>query len=435
MNAIIKSGFKKGLSIAFAYLGKCLVDRAFKLFDEWWDKRHNRQESELADHIEQESEELAPSETLDNVITKSESNKEIELFPNLLHKGDTCLICASPNVGKSTLAMQMGLDIAAGRSSQLTVGSEKRTFAPQTVYYYDGEMRNSDMLNRFGKGTGTYPNAFLRVRGGELDSLEKLYNDMEQRVTKKHPNEDCTVILDNIACFCRNKSSNAVSKFLKSLNALKAKYEERGHKLTVLIVIHTSKKYAKYAPLELKDIAGAAEFGRFANSAIALMESGLGNNKRILKILKYKYGAIPQEVSIVNLVSEPYLHFEFECSMLEEEALPVKVKTGKAAHSKTKEKAVAMDAGVFFAGSIHSDMGSIRTDSTPKDGRRKVSLPILQRMKQLSESGAKQTIIANILNLSRKNVNIYLRDIKRGKYDLAMSCYPAVSSLGGTFPV
>ena len=286
MNAIIKSGFKKGLSIAFAYLGKCLVDRAFKLFDEWWDKRHNRQESELADHIEQESEELAPSETLDNVITKSESNKETELFPNLLHKGDTCLICASPNVGKSTLAMQMGLDIAAGRSSQLTVGSEKRTFAPQTVYYYDGEMRNSDMLNRFGKGTGTYPNAFLRVRGGELDSLEKLYNDMEQRVTKKHPNEDCTVILDNIACFCRNKSSNAVSKFLKSLNALKAKYEERGHKLTVLIVIHTSKKYAKYAPLELKDIAGAAEFGRFANSAIALMESGLGNNKRILKILK-----------------------------------------------------------------------------------------------------------------------------------------------------
>ena len=141
----------------------------------------------------------------------------------------------------------------------------------------------------------------------------------------------------------------------------------------------------------------------------------------------------------INVTPQLYdvwlLDFEFECSMLEEEALPVKVKTGKAAHSKTKEKAVAMDAGVFFAGSIHSDMGSIRTDSTPKDGRRKVSLPILQRMKQLSESGAKQTIIANILNLSRKTVNIYLRDIKRGKYDLAMSCYPAVSSLGGTFPV
>lgn len=56
-------------------------------------------------------------------------------------------------------------------------------------------MRNSDIRKRFGENMGKYPNTFIRIQGGELDSLGKLYNDVHQRITSEHPHEDCTVIL------------------------------------------------------------------------------------------------------------------------------------------------------------------------------------------------------------------------------------------------
>lgn len=114
---------------------------------------------------------------------------------------------------------------------------------------------------------------------------------------------------------------------------MKEEYENRGNSLTVLIVIHTIKTHNKYTPIELEDIAEAAEFSRFTNSIIALEECRLGKNKRILKSLKYKYDAIPEEVSIVNLMKDPELHFEYECSMLEEDAILLKNGKGNREHT------------------------------------------------------------------------------------------------------
>lgn len=76
-------------------------------------------------------------------------------------------------------------------------------------------MRNSDIRHRFRRGMDKYPKTFLRVRDNNLNSLEKLINDIRRRVTNEHPNEDCTVAIDNIASFSRNKSKNEVGDFLK----------------------------------------------------------------------------------------------------------------------------------------------------------------------------------------------------------------------------
>lgn len=400
------------------YAGKRAIDEGIKAIKESLRKRKSRKAMVTPDSVTENLDEMIPSETLNEVLSKSDSKRETELVDNFLYKGDTCLICARPNVGKSILTMQIGLAIAEGENSKLTPICEKQKILPQVVYYYDGEMRNSDIRHRFRRGMDKYPKTFLRVRDNNLNSLEKLINDIRRRVTNEHPNEDCTVAIDNIASFSRNKSKNDVGDFFKALNALKEEYENRGNSLTVLIVIHTIKTHNKYTPIELEDIAEAAEFSRFTNSIIALEECRLGKNKRILKSLKYKYDAIPEEVSIVNLMKDPELHFEYECSMLEEDAILLKKwkkGTGSTRPVSSAEGSTPADdtEQSLDEGNQSGMKEGIASNPSPKDRRKEVTPEILLRMKQMHDEGMTQEMIGKSLNLSRKTVNKYLQQIKR----------------------
>lgn len=401
------------------YAGKRAVDEGIKAIKKHLRKRKSEKERAVADSVAENPDEMAPSETLNEVLGKSDSNRETKLVDNFLYKGDTCLICARPNVGKSILTMQIGLAIAEGESSKLTPTYEKQKIPPQVVYYYDGEMRNSDIRHRFRRGIDKYPKRFLRVRDNNLDSLERLVNDIRRRITKEHPDEDCSVAIDNIACFSRNKSKNDVGDFFKALNALKEEYENRGNSLTVLIVIHTVKTHDKYTPIELEDIAEAAEFSRFTNSIIALEECRLGKNKRILKSLKCKYDAIPEEASIVNLVENPELHFEYECSMPEEDAILLKKRkkgTRSARLELAEDSTPANDTGQSPNEENQSGIEEETSfNSPPKDGRKEVTPETLLQMRQMYDEGITQEMIGKSLNLSRKTVNKYLQQIKRGE--------------------
>lgn len=392
MNKSLKKIIEMSAVQLIVYIGKKIV----KQIEKWWYKKNVVQ----TNHIIKRSDKLAPSETLNDAINKDTSTQEISLIHNMLYKGDTCLIVGAPNTGKSILAMQIGLDIAGGKKSKIAPNNDNQVIKPQQVYYYDGEMRNSDIRKRFGENMGKYPNTFIRIQGGELDSLGKLYNDVHQRITSEHPHEDCTVIFDNISCFNRSKSTKDVNGFFLSINTLKAKYERQGCNLTVIIVIHTAKNYKKHKPLELNDLSGSAEFSRFANSAIALTESRFGNRKRVLKILKYKFGSTPSEVSVCNIASHPYLHLEYECSIPEEAALP----TPKTAKPRiTKESTLANQPVENNA----------QPNSAKQDKRRKVTQEVLSQIKQLYNEGKTQQHIADLLQLCRKTVNKYIKSIKQ----------------------
>ncbi len=402
MKKTVTKIFEKSLIGVLIYLGKRVVN--FVL--DWAGKKVLYKKTIHDNHETEKPAESAPAETLNDALIKSTSKQGMSLIANLLFKGDTCLICGAPNTGKSILAMQIGLDIAGGKKSMIVPNNDNQVIEPQPVYYYDGEMRDSDIRNRFGENMCKYPNSFLRVKGGEINDLEQLYKDVSQRILKEHPHEDCTVVFDNIACFNKKKRVDAVSNFLLSINKLKAKYEKRGCNLTVLIVMHTAKEYNKYKPLELNDLSGAAEFGRFANSAIALTESRFGNDRKVLKILKYKFGSIPNEVSINRIVSHPYLHFEYESSMSEEAALPTKKSKNVAVRSCMTANSVQAVTEQFSATNNH-----IIVDNR-QDKRRKVTPEVLLRMRQLYNEGKTQQKIAELLHLCRKTVNKYIKPIK-----------------------
>lgn len=406
MKYFLKDILKSSAIAILKYAGKKILNQIGR----WFVNILRNNKTDQTNQTSDKSDELAPSETLNDTINRNTSNEKTNVIPNVLYKGDTCLIIGAPSSGKSMLTMQIGLDIAGGKNSKIVPNHDTHKIKPQKVYYYDGEMRNIDIINRFGGNLDKYPNTFLRIKGGELDSLSKLFNDVHQRIGPKQQDEDCTVIFDNIACFNRKKSTKDVNCFFLSINKLKSDYEKNGYNLTVIIVIHTAKEYKKYKPLELNDLSGSAEFGRFANSAIALTDSKFGNNTRIVKVLKCKFGCIPDEVSICKITTDPYLHFEYERSMPEEDALPTK----KIVRYKAKNKLTQQDdtKGVKQK-EIQSLYESIQAYPTKRDKRRKVTKEVTEQIEKLYKEGKTQLQIANLLHLCRKTVNEYLKPIKQ----------------------
>ena len=177
----------------------------------------------------------------------------------LVSKGDLCVVVSQPGVGKSILASQMGDDIARGKASLLIPNSEVRQ-DPQPVFYWDAEMDSDDMKERYPEGLS---GSFIRFshcnyRDG-FHLLKHIYDVVSSLFT------DATIILDNWKALSARIEAYY---FLTGLKKLQSLFEEKGARLTIIIVIHTTKEACKKYDVDLGDVAGAAEITRYAKTVL-----------------------------------------------------------------------------------------------------------------------------------------------------------------------
>ena len=76
---------------------------------------------------------------------------------------------------------------------------------------------------------------------------------------------DATIVLDNWKALSARMDA---FYFMTGLRHLQEMFIERGSRLTVIIVIHTTKEACKKYEVDLGDVAGAAEITRFAKSVL-----------------------------------------------------------------------------------------------------------------------------------------------------------------------
>lgn len=94
--------------------------------------------------------------------------------------------------------------------------------------------------------------------------------------------------------------------------------------LTIILVAHLSKRNSKN-PIEIKDILGSSVIANYADSIIAVGNTCEGDHIKYLKQLKSRSSIKMSEVAVLEIVEEPYLHFEFREYDMEENLLPKKV--------------------------------------------------------------------------------------------------------------
>ena len=173
--------------------------------------------------------------------------------------GDLLMLVSEPGVGKSVLAFQMADDIAEGKESKLFHEPEGHQ-PPQPVYYWDAEMDSDDMKERYPKGLSNNLVRFphCNYRDG-FYLLKHIYEVVSPLST------DATIVLDNWKALCAKISPYY---FMTGLKKLQSSFVKKGARLTVIIVIHTTKEACKKYEVDLGDVAGAAEITRYAKTVL-----------------------------------------------------------------------------------------------------------------------------------------------------------------------
>jgi len=262
-----------------------------------------------------------PGKNLFNVYSANhwmELNKNTpapnQLFGELWHMGELCILFADTNAGKSILAVQIG-NALAGRWQMEPFGLE----APQcNVVYIDFELSGKQFQSRYTHQEVIYQfnKGFYRAEfnpGADMPLDFKTYEEymnaaVEYAITSTGAD---VLIIDNITCL--RDGTGHVSQALPLMRHLKALKTK--HQVSILVLAHTPKRNPA-RPITRNDLQGSKMLVNFADSAFAIGVSRRDPSLRYLKQVKQRathevYGQT--NVCVFRIVKpQNFLHFKFE---------------------------------------------------------------------------------------------------------------------------
>lgn len=260
---------------------------------------------------------------LDNVETlqgervcssdRATRKERLPLVGTLLSRGDLCLLVSNPGIGKSALAYDMANSIAEGRESKLFHTPEGHQ-PPQVVYYMDAEMNLDDMGERYPQGLSFN---FIRIPiHTPRPDVYYLLKDIVEIVGVKDITSDKTIVIDNIAAVAFGMNAKTLLVGLKSIQGM---FEKQGFRLTVIVVVHTTKE-AKDRP-ELEDVAGSADLTRLTTKVLFLNPT---EHEGVVRINDGKHRATRKNKDLIvvrqgGVGFDENLHFEAVENVMSEE--------------------------------------------------------------------------------------------------------------------
>lgn len=257
--------------------------------------------------------------------------KARRLYGDLWYEGETCILFADTNVGKSILAVQIANAVASG--CEPFIPCLQCEAGRQPVIYADLELSKRQFLNRYSSPDGmpiyldkglmrvelNYADWEILQTLGEKTSFEdQLLEDIESMVK----NTDIkVVVVDNITFLtsCTEKSYDAM-QLMKRLISLKQRYG-----VSLLVLAHTPKRDL-HRSITGNDLQGSKSLLNFADSAFAIGLSRRDPALRYIKQIKQRnceqmYGA--DNVILTRITTEEpvegFLRMQYEGFGHEEE--------------------------------------------------------------------------------------------------------------------
>lgn len=244
-------------------------------------------------------------------------SEEEKIFGDYIHQRELALIVGDTNSGKTLLAG----DIALANNDNLCHWNEPMNNVKRKTIYIDGEQNDPQIARRYENLLECASGDLIRGRFTEAeydDCIEDKLLAIEKLIRK---NSDAKLlIVDNLMCMLNNGNSvRQAQQFIQGLKRIKEMND-----LTIILVAHLSKRNSKN-PIEIKDILGSSVITNYADSIIAVGNTCEGDHIKYLKQLKSRSSIKMSEVAVLEIVEEPYLHFEFREYDMEENLLPKKV--------------------------------------------------------------------------------------------------------------
>lgn len=218
-----------------------------------------------------------------------------ELVHHILVEHETTILFGDTGLGKSTLAMQMALDVA-------DMG--------ERVLYVNFELSQKQLAKRFPDRV-IPPTLFIAsidyTLMHDVTDQSLILEEIEKTAAECATS---VIIIDNLTNLCINsKEGGEAGNVMLRLISLRMI-----HDWTMLILAHVPKRKPG-DPLSLNDLAGSKILSNFADNVIGLNKSKLGKDKRY--IIQLKYRSMPIELDFRNVQeltlakTDGYLHFDF----------------------------------------------------------------------------------------------------------------------------
>ncbi|MCC9168636.1 AAA family ATPase [Pontibacter harenae] len=239
------------------------------------------------------------------------------LFDRFWYEGEVCILFADTNLGKSILAVQIGVSIALG---ERIAGFELEAQA-QTVLYLDFELTDKQFEARYSENFQDHffrpgcADNLLRAEINPEADLPKGFADFESYLCHSMELELVrtgarVLIIDNITYLGTDtEKAKGALPLMKHLQKLKKQYG-----LSILVLAHTPKRDMG-KPLSKNDIQGSKMLSNFCDSSFAIGASAQDPQTRYLKQVKQRqteerYGA---ENVVLCQINKPFnfLMFEF----------------------------------------------------------------------------------------------------------------------------
>lgn len=237
--------------------------------------------------------------------------KPTPLVGDMIKLGDRVVIAGTPGAGKSTLVHQLADDISCGKESKLLPKGSGFSKG-QPVFLFDSELDSDDRMERDGRAT--FNDRLIRMDDFSFPTVYYALDDAYNRVMNL--NEDATIIYDNLYAMFPTMTSDQTKDLLEGFEKIQKLAGERGVKITFIIITHTTKDFSGVP--EMSDIAGSANLSRFARS-VYILAATKHNGEAILVNTKCRHSG-KNDISVLNMATEPLLHLEFKKSISFDEA-------------------------------------------------------------------------------------------------------------------
>lgn len=269
------------------------------------DARIYELEKQKKDEANKSSDALGWS-TINDAVTRGQNAPECGwVLPGIIREGAICNIQSAEKTGKSTLVTQISLDYANGIQSKVVPWKdEEYPSCTQRVFYYDAEMSDDDISERY-KGLGD--KGILRCPK-VFENPEDFLRHLKSSVCNVQANT--LVVVDNVSTICPGFYEKDVKQLKQEIDTLQKNFIGYGFRLTFIFIHHTKKESEGK---KSKDRAGSARWGELATINLAFSEYGEGRRMLLLISKRNMKSALnPGDGVILDFQRSPYPHFEYK---------------------------------------------------------------------------------------------------------------------------
>ena len=254
-----------------------------------------------------------------------ENIEKRRLFASAIHSGENCVVIAPKGVGKTALLMQICSAISEGKPTGLWPAYEDGTQTPQRVLYYDFELTDSDMFERYSRYGYTFPANFERFDRTQLKDAYGVLTDIKWKVEHEmNEGDEVTAVIDNITKALKTEQVSEVNRFNEKMEEVFKLAQKRGIILALISVSHVlTGEYRPGTSISLKEAMGGSNMTNFKNSIIVL-EQPKSENYLFVKVLNSRSEPEPENVCILRPLGKDdgtHYHFEYVGEMPEDQAL------------------------------------------------------------------------------------------------------------------